>query len=65
MLVRLEKTKGSEAESEINPPASKNATMVLASSFKMRILASKMGVKMSTAPSLAKKAEMMEPKSSE
>ena len=65
MLVRFKKTKGSDAESVINPPANKKATMVFRLSFKRRIFANKIGVKISAAPSFAKSAETKLPKRSE
>ncbi len=61
MLVKFEKTNGNDAESLINPPASKNAIMVLRLSCSIRIFASKIGVKISAAPSLAKSADTKAP----
>ncbi len=63
MFVRFEKTKGRDAESLIKPPASKKAMMVFAFSFKSRIFAKSIGVRINAAPSFANRAETNAPKS--
>ena len=46
----------------LNPPASKKAKIVFASSFKILIFANKIGVKIKAAPSFANKADTKLPR---
>ena len=63
MLVRLEITRGLEAESPMNPPAIRKAKTARGFMSKCFIFAKSIGVKISAAPSLAKRAATSAPKS--
>ena len=63
IFVRFDITKGFEALSPIKPPAIKKANMATGFIFKCFIFASKIGVRISAAPSFANKAATRAPSS--
>ena len=62
MFVRFEITRGLDAESPMNPPAIRKAKIARGFILRYFILANKIGVSMSAAPSLAKNAATRAPR---